>query len=245
MKHRALIYFLLANLPLLLAATFFALAQGQPAMARSLDEKAQSMNGGRTYPTPTKTPVPTATPEPRTYPEPTPYPMANLIPPAAQPITEIEIPVVPGMPAQLQVPIPSMPGVIMTINLPAGVVEQDARLEVVNPEVSLYTQPRSSFFEIFGQAVDINLYDSSGHRLTLKKPITLIISYPEEFEAQILEDMKFWRMYWTHDGVHWDKLETAIDTQLNTLTASVDHLTIFAPVKLGFSTHIPLAGRRR
>lgn len=206
-------YLLVVNIPLFLAITFFMMVQTNAAQGLNR-MPGTNLSNPRTYPGPGGDDA---------------YPAPVLITPPADPIDPVATDVLPELATELNVALDDSNGVELTINMPAGMLDEPGALQVTSPSISLYKQRRTSVFNILGQAVDIKLFDANGESITeLRYPITITIRYTDQpglDEHQLV-------IYWTHDGTSWTPLPTQVDTVNNVMTATVDHLTIFASVQV-------------
>ncbi|MBI1801736.1 MAG: hypothetical protein HYR71_08930 [Chloroflexi bacterium] len=153
--------------------------------------------------TPTSTPSPTPTPAGPTA---TPTPVSTVIPPAGGVITQTA-------------------ATTITLNFPAGAVSQPVTvtLALTTSEVI------STGFRFLGQPFAVNAYDSSGAPVTaFAQAFTITIHYRDEDVAGMNEaDLKLY--YYDVTAAAWVEVATSIvDVVSNTLTAALDHLTVFA-----------------
>ena len=162
--------------------------------------------GSRTpTPTPTPSPTGTATPTPTGTPTSTPTPIITAIPPTGGVLT-------------------GTVGLSTTVTFPAGVYSET--LTIALQEVT--TPPTTGGFQLLGRVFSLTAEDGAGNPVThFDQPFTIVIAYDEsDVEGMKEEDLVL--HYWRVAEGRWVYIPGVVDSQANTLTVTLDHLTDFA-----------------
>ncbi|MCL4834360.1 MAG: hypothetical protein KJZ86_18090, partial [Caldilineaceae bacterium] len=162
--------------------------------------------GSRTpTPTPTPSPTGTATPTPSGTPTSTPTPIITAIPPTGGILT-------------------GTVGLSTTVTFPAGVYSET--LTIALQEVT--TPPATGGFQLLGRVFSLTAEDGAGNPVThFDQPFTIVIAYDEsDVEGMKEEDLVL--HYWRVAEGRWVYIPGVVDSQANTLTVTLDHLTDFA-----------------
>ncbi len=167
--------------------------------------------GSRTpTPTPTPSPTGTATPTPTGTPTSTPTPIITAIPPTGGVLT-------------------GTVGLSTTVTFPAGVYSET--LTIALQEVT--TPPTTGGFQLLGRVFSLTAEDGAGNPVThFDQPFTIVIAYDEsDVEGMKEEDLVL--HYWRVAEGRWVYIPGVVDSQANTLTVTLDHLTDFALMQEG------------
>ena len=115
-------------------------------------------------------------------------------------------------------------GVTITLEFPPGAVVEP--ITVVVGIANGYTAPAGLGF--LGSSFYIEAMDLDGNPVTdFVKPFTLTILYSDGHVVRIDEESL--QLYiWLAEPGEWSAIPATLDTQANTLTAVLDHLTVFA-----------------
>lgn len=115
-------------------------------------------------------------------------------------------------------------GVVVGIHFPAGVAETP--LEVTLEEVD--APPATGSFQLLGEVFSITALDPEQNPVTsFDNPFTIVIHYREE-QVDGLNEGTLTLYYWQVSEERWIPIAGVVDREANTLTATLDHLTIFA-----------------
>ena len=115
-------------------------------------------------------------------------------------------------------------GVKIGVHFPAGVSETP--LEVTLEEVA--TPPDTGGFQVAGQIFSITALDSAQNPVTnFDRFFEIVIHYGEDQLGDLGED-GLALYYWRTSEARWVAISGVVDKGANTLTATLDHLTIFA-----------------
>lgn len=128
-------------------------------------------------------------------------------------------------------------GTTITISFPPGSVSQPVTITV-----GLTTsQPISAGFQFLGQTFVIEARAADGTAVTsFSQPFTIIIHYSDA-DVLGLDESSLTLDYWEVGTSQWITVPTTVDTEANTLTAVLDHLTVFAILgRSGYSLYLPL-----
>jgi hypothetical protein len=110
------------------------------------------------------------------------------------------------------------------ITVPPGAVSEPVQF-AFNPAA---TPPSTGGFQLFGQAIEITAMTRDGERVTqFNQPITLVIRYSDA-DAAGIDEAALQLRYWSDTQQAWVQVPAIVDTANNTISASLDHLTLFA-----------------
>lgn len=113
------------------------------------------------------------------------------------------------------------------IHFPAGVSETplEVTLEVVE------MPPATGGFQLAGQVFSITALDPAQNPVTsFDSFFQIVIHYEDEQIGEMGED-GLTLYYWRTSETRWVAIAGAVDKEANTVTATLDHLTIFALLK--------------
>jgi hypothetical protein len=117
-------------------------------------------------------------------------------------------------------------GVDVGVHFPAGVSETP--LEVTLEEVDL--PPATGGFRLLGQIFSITALDPEQNPVThFDNFFEIVIHYEEEQVAAGEDGLTLY--YWNTSEERWIGIAGVVNKEANTLTATLDHLTIFALLK--------------
>jgi len=110
------------------------------------------------------------------------------------------------------------------ITVPPGAVSEPVQF-TFNPAA---TPPSTGGFQLFGQAIEITAMTRGGAQVTqFNQPITLVIRYSDA-DAAGIDEAALQLRYWSDTQQTWVQVPAMVDTANNTISASLDHLTLFA-----------------
>jgi hypothetical protein len=113
-----------------------------------------------------------------------------------------------------------------TLSFPAGAVSETITVTVGMTS----TPPITGGFSFLGQAFFIDATTSDGTPVTdFAQPFTITIQYSDE-DVVGIDESSLTLSYWDAGTETWIPLPTTVDTEANTLTAVVEHLTTFAVI---------------
>jgi len=123
------------------------------------------------------------------------------------------------------------------LTIPAGAVSENTTFTVERVDIDLINppSPESGLFLINGLVYEIKAERGGKFITTFDKPLILIFTYTDE-QTEGLDENSLKIYYW--NGENWIVLENSkVDVDNNTITASIDHLTLFALIgsKIGFA----------
>ena len=111
-----------------------------------------------------------------------------------------------------------------TLTFPPGAVAEPV-LVVVVPAV---TPPATGGFQLLGQVFTIDATANDGSTVThFNQPFTLVVTYTDA-EVLGIDEETLTLHYWHEGEQRWVAIPTTVDAANNRLTATLDHLTIFA-----------------
>ena len=118
-------------------------------------------------------------------------------------------------------------GVSTTVTFPAGVYSETLTISL--QEVA--TPPTTGGFQLLGRVFSISAEDGQGNPVThFDQPFTIVIGYEDsDVEGMVEEDLVL--HYWSVAEERWVYIPGVVDTEANTLTVTLDHLTDFAVVE--------------
>jgi hypothetical protein len=115
-------------------------------------------------------------------------------------------------------------GLDTAITFPSGASETPIEVtieQVIEP-------PATGAFQLLGQVLSITALDPAQNPVTnFDSFFTIVIHYEEEQLVGLLEE-NLMLYYWHSAEERWIPVTGVVDTEANTLTAILDHLTIFA-----------------
>ncbi len=96
----------------------------------------------------------------------------------------------------------------------------------------MVTPPPAGGFRLLGRVFSITAVDGRGNPVThFDQQITIVIEYAQsDVDGVIEEDLVL--HYWNIDEGRWVFIPGVVDTQANTLTIHLDHLTNFAVLEI-------------
>ena len=185
-------------------------------------------------PTGTKTPTPTGTwstdtPTPTSTETPTPTQASTLIPS----VTASNTPTITPTPVTTVIPpdeggtlTSPLAGLDTSLSVPPGAVSEPISLAMQT--VAVAEAPPTGGFSVLGNSFAIEAHTLAGDPVTqFAQPLTIVVRYSDDdLGGQDENGLQIY--YWDEAQVQWVAISTAVDPQANTLTAQVDHLTIFA-----------------
>ena len=145
--------------------------------------------------------------------------------------TEIGVMVDPTLPAQ--VVVMAHDGGSFGVHIPAGIVERPHTLTVrpLTDRETGETAPPLDNGIIVSRAFEVELFSEDGgvaENLKLESPVTITADYTAQDLAQAESDANRLTIVWFDElARQWDALPTRVDSLERTLTAEVDHLSMF------------------
>ncbi|MEZ4736413.1 MAG: hypothetical protein R3E79_55715 [Caldilineaceae bacterium] len=203
--------------PTATATTTATPTQTPTAIASATTEAPPTATATLTPAAPTVTPTPTL-PESVT---PTPTPTATAPTPTTVPPTSTGVLLLPAVEKTVTADLDTLQ---TTLTFPAGAVEQ-AVVVVLAPAA---TPPATGGFQVLGQAFTISATAADGSPVThFAKPFTLVITYSDA-ALQGIDEQTLTLHYWHEGEQRWIAIPTTVDVANHRLTATLDHLTLFA-----------------
>ena len=97
------------------------------------------------------------------------------------------------------------------------------------------TPPATGGFQLLGRVFAITAEDGQGNPVTrFDQPFTIVIGYEEsDLDGMAEEDLVL--HYWNVAEERWVYIPGVVDTEANTLTVTLDHLTDFAVLEVPHS----------
>ena len=193
-------------------------------------------------PTPTSTPTPTKTPTPIHTPTltatPTKTPTLTHTPTLTATPTKTPTSMPTNTPIPITTAIPPEGGVLTgtvgfstTVTFPAGVYSETLTIQL---EVAA-TPPATGGFQLLGRIFSLSAEDGQGNPVThFDQPFTIVIHYADEDVAGMNEEDLVLH-YWSVAEERWVYIPGDVDTEANTLTVTLDHLTNFAVLEVPHS----------
>lgn len=162
-------------------------------------------------------PTPTVTPTPQVLPPATPTPTAT---PGAPMPGESAV-IQPGTGGTLQGDLGS---VSTLLTLPPGAIDEPVEMNVA----VVATPPATGGFKVAGQVFAITAETQNGAAVThFRQPYTLVIHYSDA-DVEGIDEAALTLHYWSETQGAWIEVPGIVNTAENTLTATLDHLTVFA-----------------
>ena len=173
-------------------------------------------------PTRTNTPTPTATTTPPTAtPTPTNTPTNSPTPTATSSPTPVATIIQPDDGGTLTAPVA---GLDTSLSVPPGAVSEPIRVTIQ----TVADAPPAGGFTVLGQSFAVEVYTLAGDPVTqFAQPLTIVVHYSDD-DLDGLDENGLQIHYWDEAMEQWVAIPTVVDPQANTLTAQVDHLTLFA-----------------
>jgi hypothetical protein len=118
------------------------------------------------------------------------------------------------------------------VNIPANALGTDSNnvtVTVNQPGVLPPATPAA--FPVEGAAVSISAANSSGSSIaSLNNSVNITITYQEDALPAGSDENNLQLAFWNPSTQTWDTVAASVDTENNTITASVSHFTDFAPI---------------
>jgi len=125
-----------------------------------------------------------------------------------------------------EVTLTNTDGTTATVNIPAEGVSSDVTVTITTVGASEVSSPQTGWFMVGNIVYDISAEDAEGNAVTdLSKAATLTFTYTDDQIAG-LDESTLKVYYW--DGDQWVGLESTVDADNNTITATTTHFTYFA-----------------
>lgn len=120
-------------------------------------------------------------------------------------------------------------GIDVSVVFPEGV--WDEPLAVTLEQVT--QPPTTGGFALLGRVFSITARDEDENPVThFNGAFSIVIAYAEE-ELGSLAEEELVLHYWEEDAGEWVAIEGVVDTAANTVTVTLDHLTVFALMQTG------------
>lgn len=125
------------------------------------------------------------------------------------------------------------------LTIPSGTVSKNTNFTISTGDINSVNQPdpASGLFLIAGLVFEIKAERNGEFITTFDKPLTLTFTYTDE-KIKGLDENSLKTYWWDKTLNQWVVLENSeVDIDNNTVTASIDHFTIFALMgsKIGFA----------
>jgi hypothetical protein len=120
-------------------------------------------------------------------------------------------------------------GTLLTLlTMPPGAVDAPVQMNVR----VLESPPAVGGLQVVGKIFSITaVREETGEPVTqFSRPFTLVIVYRDE-EVSGIDESKLTLHYWSEESQAWKDIPSLVDLEGNTLTAVLDHLTVFAMIE--------------
>jgi hypothetical protein len=214
----------------------------------SVDGVSNVVIGGQAPATETPTTPPTATPTVSPTETPTTPPTATpTVSPTETPTTPPTATPQPGNPFVSPeaggTATATVGNLQANIMVPPGAVSEPVQFSFAPAA----TPPSTGGFQLLGQAIEITAMTSGGAPVTqFNQPITLVIRYLDGDVAGI-DEAALQLHYWSDAQQTWAQVPAIVDPVNNTITATLDHLTLFAILhergEAAFNVFLPTINR--
>jgi len=129
-----------------------------------------------------------------------------------------------------------------SLSVPPGAVSEPISLTMQSQAEA----PPTGGFSVLGQSFAIEAHTLAGDPVTqFAQPLTIVVRYSDDdLDGQDEQGLQI--HYWNEAQGQWVAIPTVVDAQANTLTAEVDHLTVFAVlqrVDRGWWLYLPKINR--
>jgi hypothetical protein len=118
------------------------------------------------------------------------------------------------------------------VNIPANALGTDnSNVTVTVNQPGVLPPPTPAAFPVEGAAVSISATDSNGSSIaSLNNSVDITITYQEDALPAGADESNLQLAFWNPSTQTWDTVAASVDTENNTITASVSHFTDFAPI---------------
>jgi hypothetical protein len=113
---------------------------------------------------------------------------------------------------------------VVQVTFPSGV--HDSSITVTLQPLAQI--PTTGSFNLLGQGFSITAVDSGGQAVTQFKQSFTIVIYYQQMDLQGSDPAHLVLHFWDEQLQAWQPLPTSVDTTAQTLTVTLDHLTVFA-----------------
>ncbi|MBI2484442.1 carboxypeptidase regulatory-like domain-containing protein [Candidatus Uhrbacteria bacterium] len=123
------------------------------------------------------------------------------------------------------------------IKIPAGSLGNSSNSGSIGTKVTTAVVEKTATAQVVGgKGIEITPKDSSGKPITTLSSsgsvgVTVTIPYSESDVASLgIDESKLVLATWSAEKMQWDPLATTVNAEKNTLTASAQHFSVFAPI---------------